>query len=646
MSSHSSATSGVTETLVAFLKTVPPFQFLPVPELSRLAASMTLEYFPKDTTIISAGHRAAEVLYIVYKGGVKLAMRTQVGKELVFDMRSEGELFGLLSLMGRDVARLDVLAIEDTLCYSLPGATMQELMSVHKDISDYLLRVSITRYMDRSLKELQQQTQLMGDTERLLYSLSVNDVVTSAAVTCPEQTSIGEAARLMAASRATCLAVVGVDGRALGIVTDRDFTSRVVAPSLSLDLPVNRIMSTPVISVESTARLFQGLLVMISHDIQHVLVTADGLPKAVLSSHDLTLLQGKSPLTVSRNLEQQKTIEGVADAQKRITELLPLLLREGAKASHITRVVAEINDRMVAKILEFAHSELGPAPVPYCWVVLGSEGRREQTFKTDQDNALIYSPVADEQAAATGDYFSRFATFARAALEQCGYPACTGNFMASNPRWCQPLPVWRHYFHTWMTEADLRSVEDALIVFDIRPVAGDFSLFENLAAFNRETLKQAGFFRSILARVTIQNKPPLGFFRTFVVERSGEHKEELDLKTCGTGPIVNAARLFALDAGIESPNTVDRLNALQPLNYLDETLRRDLLDSFELLTLLRLEHQLQQSRSRQPLSNYVKPGNLTHLQRSLVKEAFQTISRVQSLIDDRFRTAVWAQLGA
>jgi CBS domain-containing protein len=644
LSSHSSSASVVTEAVVAFLKTVPPFLFLPAAELSQLAASMTLEYFPKDTVIISAGHRASESLYIVHKGGVKLALRTTVGKELVFDLRSEGEIFGLLSLMGRDVARLDVTAVEDTLCYSLPGTVMQELTSRYAEVKDYLFRISITRYMDRTLRELQQQTHLMGDTERLLYSLAVKDVVTTAAVVCNGQTSIREAAQILARSGATCLAVVGADGRAVGIITDRDFATRVAAPALSLDQPVSRIMSSPVVTVESTARLFQALLAMISHDIQHVLVIEEGLPKAVLTSHDLMLLQGKSPLTVSRHLEQQKNIAGLSDAQKRITELLPLLLREGAKASHITRVVAEINDRLVAKVLEFAHAALGPAPVPYCWVVLGSEGRREQTFKTDQDNALIYGEVTHGQPA--GEYFARFTEFVRSALEQCGYPPCPGDYMASNERWRQPLPVWKNYFQVWIKDADLHSVEDALIFFDLRPVAGDFSLFETLAAHNRELLQHAGLFKSVLGRITIDRKPPLGFFRTFVVERSGEHKEELDIKTFGTCPIVNAARLLAMEARIDSTNTVDRLSALQSHDLLDETLRRDLLESFEFLTLLRLERQLQQSRSGQPLSNYVRPGDLTHLQRSLVKEAFQTVNRVQSAIDERFRTAVWAQLGA
>ena len=648
MSTRSSSTSVVSETVIEFLKTVPPFQFLPATELARLVPSMTLEYFPKDDTIISAGHRASESLYIVHKGAVKLALRTTVGKELVFDLRSEGEIFGLLSLMGRDIARLDVTAVEDALCYSIPGTVIREVATRFPEFSEYLVRASITRYLDRSLKELQDQTQLMGNTERLLYSLAVKDVVSAPVVACSGETSIREAARLASTSRATCLAVVEPDGRAVGIVTDRDFTRRVLACDLSLDLPVSGIMSTPVVSVESSARLFQALLAMLSEDIQHVLVTEEGLPKAVLSSHDLILLQGKSPVAVSRHLEQQKSVEGLAQAQKNIAALLPLLLREGARVSHITRVVAEINDRLMAKILEFAEAELGPPPLPYCWVVLGSEGRREQTFKTDQDNALIYADADpdDGKAAAAQEYFARFSQYVRNALVTCGYPPCPGDYMASNPRWRQPLSSWKNYFRTWITEADLHSVEDALIFFDMRPVGGDSSLFDALMTSVREALQEASFFKSIFAYITIDRKPPLGFFRTFVVERSGEHKEELDVKTFGTCPIVNAARLLALDGGIEATNTVDRLAAAQSLTYLDDVLRRDLLESFELLTLLRLEHQLQQLRAGQPLSNYVNPGSLTNLQRSLLKEAFRTITRAQAAIADRFRAAVWAQLGS
>ena len=633
LSTRASSSSVVADSVVEFLKTVPPFQFLPSGELSRLVPSMTLEYFPKDAIILRAGHRASDALYIVHKGAVQLALRTTVGKELVFDLRGEGEIFGLLSLMGKDVARLDVTAVEDALCYSIPGNVIEELASRYPEFSEYLVRASITRYLDRSLKELRDQTNLMGNTERLLYSLAVQDVVSAPVVVCTGDTSIREAAHLATTSRATCLAVVGPDGRAVGIVTDRDFTRRVLAKGLALDLPVSTVMSTPVVSVESTARLFQALLAMISKDIQHVLVIEEGLPKAVLSSHELILLQGKSPLTVSRHLEQQKSVEGLASAQKKIVELLPLLLREGARVSHITRVVSEINDRLMGKILEFAEAELGPPPLPYCFVVLGSEGRREQTFKTDQDNALIFAdpdPDADAGLSAKAqEYFTRFSLYVRDALARCGYPPCTGDYMASNPRWRQPLSSWKSYFRAWIAEADLHSVEDALIFFDMRPVGGDPTLCTALATFFRDALRDASFFKSILAYITVDRKPPLGFFRTFVVERSGEHKEALDIKTFGTTPIVNAARLLALDAGIEATNTVDRLSTVQ-LEYFDDVLRRDLLESFELLTLLRLEHQLRQLHAGQPLSNYVNPETLTQLQRSLLKEAFRTITLAPS----------------
>jgi CBS domain-containing protein len=638
--------SVVTESVITFLEKIPPFQFLPAAELRSLAKVTSLEYFPKDSVILAAGDRASDSLYIVQKGAVKLGLRTQVGKELVLDMRGEGEIFGLLSLMSRDVARLNVVAVEDTFCYSVSREDMEDLIARHHEVSDYLLRTSLTRYMDRSLKELRTQVNLMGNSEQLLYSLSVGDVTRQLAATCSAATCIRDAAQIASQANTGALFVVDDQGQAVGVVSDRDFAKKVVGGNISTDEPVTRIMSSPVISVEGGERVFQALLAMLGHDIHHILVTENGLPAGVLTSHDLMVLQGKSPLSLARHIEQQQTIDGLANAQKRVSDLLPLLMREGAKASHITRVIAELNDRVTAKILELAEKELGPPPVPYCWVVMGSEGRREQTFKTDQDNALIYAdPVEEAQEPIINIYFKSFADFVADALERCGYPRCPGGYMASNPRYRLSLAGWQRTFDVWIDEAEYHATEDASILFDMRPVAGDFSLYEQLWSRITERLKTAGFFKSILGSIAISRKPPLGFFRTFVVERGGEHKEELDIKALGTGPIVDAARVFALDASLNQTNTVDRLSALQSAGYLEGTTLAEMQEAFEFLTLLRLENQLQQAREGVPLSNYVTPRKLTHLQRGLLREAFQTVARVQSVIDDRFRTAVWAQRG-
>ena len=640
---QTSSESVVTATVVAFLKTVPPFQFLTDSELSGMSRTMTLEFFPKDSIILSAGHPASESLYVVHKGGVKLSLRSQVGKQLVLDMRSEGEIFGLLSVMSKDLARLDVIAIEDTLCYCVPADQVQRLISCNAEVANYLLRTSVTRYMDRSLQELRTQTGLMGDTERLLYTLAVSEVPGSPVQLCQQDTSLREAAQLLAKSKSTCVFVVDAAGSAVGVVTDRDFADKVVAQALPLDLDVEKIMSTPVVAVESNERVFHVLLAMVSGNIHHVLVTNQGIPASVLTAHDLMVLQGKSPLNVVRFIDAQTSVEALASAQNRIAGLLPLLLREGAKASHVTRVMAEVNDRLIAKILQFAEEKIGTPPAPYCWVVMGSEGRREQTFKTDQDNALIYSDCSDDGAAR--EYFERLTAFAQEALATCGYPLCTGNYMASNPRWRQPLRIWKNYFHAWIKEADLHGVEDALLFFDMRPVAGDFSLFGALAATKRDSLKDAGLFKSVLAAIAVTHRPPLGFFRNFVLERTGEHKNQLDLKTFGTAPIVDATRVLAIDAGIDHTNTSDRLSELSAAPEDDPAVFKDMKEALEFLTLLRIECQLRQVRDGHEMTNYVSPDSLTNLQRSLLKESFRTIARAQALIEARFRSAIWSQLG-
>ncbi len=631
----------VTESVVGFLKQVPPFQFLPEIELTLLARSMSVEYFPKDTLILRAGKAAAESMYVIQKGGVKLAIHTGVGKEFILDMRSEGESFGLLSLMGRDVARLDVTAVEDTLCYTIPAANVQQLIEQHSDFSDYLLRASVTRYIDRSLNELREQTRLMGDSERLLYSLTVGAVARQKPLVCGASASIRDAAVLLAKHNATCLFVEGPEGSAGGIVTDNDFAAKVVAAGLDPALPVTRIMSAPVLSVDAGAPVFEALVSMVSRDIHHLLVTDDGRPSGVLTHHDLLLLQGKSPLNVVRHIERQTTLDDLAAAQKRVADLLPLLLREGAKASHITRVVAGINDRVTAKILQLAEAELGPPPVDYCWVVTGSEGRSEQTFRTDQDNALIYADGADAAAEA---WLERLANFVSEALARCGYPLCTGGYMATNPAWRQPLSAWKQRFTGWITGAERRAVEDALILFDMRPVSGNAALFHTLDGHIRGLLRTAGTFKSVLAFVSVENRPPLGFFRSFVFDREGEHKDELDVKLSGTGPIVNAARLLALDAGIDAVNTIGRINALERRES-EGVAWSDVRQAFEFLMLLRLENQIRQARAGQTPGNHIRPSALTHLQRSLLKEAFKTIGELQHRIDQRFRSALWAQLG-
>jgi len=634
----------VTDAVVTFVKSIPPFQYLPENELRRLAGTISLEYFPRGKAILTAGSKASDSLYIVQKGAVKLTIRTELGEEVPLDMRSEGEIFGLLSVVGGNRARLDVTALEDTLCYSLPWSEMQRIITSYPNVASHFIHTSVTRYMDRSLSEIRSRSQLLGNSERLLYSLTVGELVARPPLLCDMTTTAQAAAELLAKSDATCLFVTDDEGRAQGIVTDKDFSVKIVALKLPAEMPVTLIMSSPVVSIEASEPAFQALVLMLGNNIHHILVTQDGVPKGAISHHDLLLLQSDSPLSIVRDIAAKTDVESLAVSQDRIGHLIPLLMREGARASHITRVVAELNDHVLNKILQLAESKLGKPPAPYCWVVLGSEGRREQTFKTDQDNGLIYADLADERQPAAAQYFAEFADFVHKGLTACGYPPCPGGYMASNARWRQPLAQWKRYFYQWIKDPSILSAQDAVIFFDMRPVGGDLSLYHALEEYVRDLLASAGLFKSVLAYLSIMHKPPLGFFRTLVVERGGEHKHELDLKLNGTSPIVHAARLFAIDVGIARTGTLDRLLSLQAIDYQDPQLLNDLHEAYEFLLLLRLERQLEQKQSGLPPSNYVNPESLTALQKSTLKEAFQTVARTQSLVESHFRTAVWAQL--
>jgi CBS domain-containing protein len=383
-----------------------------------------------------------------------------------------------------------------------------------------------------------------------------------------------------------------------------------MAQGLSQELPLTRIMSSPVISNDSGEPVFAVLVQMLRHHIHHVLITENAAPKAVITDDDLMHLKGKSSLDVARDIEQQTTIEGLQTAQARVRGLVSFLMREGEKASNIACVVAEINDRVVQKIVEFAVSTYAPRPVPFCWVALGSEGCREQTFLTDQDNALIYADIGnDDRRAAIESYFQAFTTVTGCSLEMCGYPSCTGGYTASNPRWRQPLCEWKRYFHTWIRDPTQERSKDALILFDMRPVAGNLHLYEELWQHDRQLLGDSGEFKSISALVSVKNRPPLGLFRTFVLERGGEHNHELDLKLSGTGPIVNAARVFALDALIQQTNTIDRLNALEALNGGDDALLHDMCEAFEFLTQAAYGASTRAGAARKARKQLHRPGN-------------------------------------
>ena len=639
---QNNGTNLLLEDVIVFLKKVPPFQFLDDEKLQTVARNLSLEFYPKDMVILKQDEPPSDALRIIKKGGVKISRISESGDEVVIDYRGEGDTFGFLSMVGKDRVRSNVTAVDDTLCYLLGKEMLQKLLDSQPSFTEYFLKFHITRYLDRTYKEMQDKSILYGGSDRLLFTTLVGDLAIKDVIYTQEDTEIREAAQVMTEHRISSIVVMNRNNLPSGIVTDRDLREKVVSKGRSVQEPVKNIMSTTLIRVDARDYCFEAVLKMIKYNIHHILVISDGKLMGVITNHDLMMLQGTSPLSLTKDIESQQTIEGLIPVAKKINGIVGLLLKEGAKASNITKIITEINDRLVRKVLEFAERKHGKSPVSFCWIAFGSEGRKEQTFKTDQDNAIIYAdPATEAEAAAAKSYFAAFATDVRDSLFRCGFPSCPANYMASNPQWCQPLKVWKKYYTTWIANPTPEAVLNSLTFFDFRPMYGDVALAEALRNELDALLTDQKVFLGYLANMAIQNTPPIGFFKSFVVEKGGVHKNELNLKVKGLAPLVDIVRLFALEKRIRETSTLERIATLRSMHTIVEEYADDFEHAFEFIMLLRIHNQYQQIASGEPPDNFINPNLLSNLEKRSIREAFHLISRVQDQIIERYKSLIW-----
>ncbi len=617
----------IIEDAIAFLKKTPPFQFLDDAILRKIAGSLSLQFYPKDTVILKQEDTSFDSVWIIKKGSVRISVTMDSGEDVI-DYRGEGDNFGFLSLIDNERQTTTVTAIDDTICYILNKDRMKELMDKNPAVAEYYLSY-LSRYVDRTYREMHRKSLLYG-SDRLLFTTKAGDIAKEA-ITIYEDNTIRDAARMMAQERVSSLVVINrATGLPAGIITDTDMTKKVIALGRDVSEPVRNIMTISLIRADADESCFSAMMKMIKHNIHHILVIKDGYLEGIMTNRDLMLLQGTSPLSLSYSIEDQRSIEGLVSIARRMNGLVGLLLKEGAKASSILNVVTEINDRLVRKAIELAEKSIGLPPVPYCWVVFGSEGRREQLFKTDQDNAIIYADSSGEGE--VRDYFSTLARVVHDSLIRIGYPECSSGYMAMNNEWCQPLKVWKGYFQNWVKSPDRGVLSRRITFFDMRPVYGKQSLVEELR--NSYSPLINGEFLKTMADVITRNVPPVGFLKSSVVERSGERSEVLDLKQRGTIPFVDIVRFFSLEKGIRETSTIERIKILRARHPIFKEYADEIEHVYEFIMLLRIHHQFQQISSGERPDNIIILSRLSTLEKKTIKEAFNLISRLQKIINE------------
>lgn len=629
----------VTEEIIEFLKSVPPFEFLSEEVLNSIAEKTSVEHYSKGTLILFQNGFPSEFLYIIKKGGVKIYRKIH-GEDIIIDYRSEGETFGFLSLISGDKSRANVVAVDDTICYLIPKEIVKNFINQYPEARDFFFKSYLNIYLDKAYKEETSRRVLATTVDKILFTTAVEEIASKNVISVSENASIQEAAWIMCENNISSLIVMNSENIPAGIITDKDLRRKVVATGRSVNEPVKNIMNSPIIKIDARDYCFEAVFRMLKYNIHHLLVIKDGQIRGIVTNHDIMLLQGVSPLTIVREVEIQQSTEGLIHASKQLNSIVGNLLQQGAKASNITKIITEINDKIIRKIIQFAERELGPPPVPYCWVVLGAEGRKEQTFKTDQDNALIYADPPQGLHDSVRKYFFDFTNYITEKLIKCGFPPCPGNIMASNPKWCQPLTVWKKYFAEWIHTPKGDSIMLSNIFFDFRGIYGDFSLEEELRDYLLKTVKDQKIFLGYIANLAVKNRPPLGFFKTFVVEKSGEHKDKLNIKIKGIAPIVDIVRLFSLEKSVRETSTLERIDSLKNKHGIVKDVAEELVYAFEFMMLLRIRHQYSQVMEGLMPHTFINPETLSTLEKKMLKESFHLISKLQDLLIERYKLLI------
>lgn len=623
--------------ITEFLGKVPPFQFIKEEELRELATGIRVESHPRGTVIHREGGAPATDLYIIRQGAVKLSVASESGQDMVIDYRGEGDSFGFLSLTSGDKSRTTITAMDDTTCYLIEKRMLLSLLELHPTFTEYFLKSFFNKFIDKTFDEMKSKSLMLRGGDKMLFTTQIGELVTAEVVQARSDIPIKQAAMLMAEHGISSLVLVDEDGIPAGIVTDRDFRSKVVARDRNVQDPVSRIMSTTLIKSESSAYCFEALLKMIRFGIHHMLIVENGRLKGVVTNHDFMTLQGTSPLSMVHEIESQSDIEGLAQVAARINDITVGLLRDGARADNITRILTAINDRLLRRVLDIAKGRLGKPPLNFCWIAYGSEGRSEQTFKTDQDNAIIYEdPREARQAREAEEYFERFSAFVNEALMKCGFASCPGGYMASNEKWRQPLSTWKKYFTQWINTPTAEAILYSVILFDFRAIYGETSMAEGLRDFVTREARGHGIFLKELADMAVSVRPPLSLFNRFMVEKDGEHKNELNLKFKCIAPIINIVRLFALENGIRETGTINRLRALARTESPAAQYAEDLEHAFEFVMLLRIHQQFEQMDAGREPDNFINPGDLTTLEKKTLKEACKLISAIEDSINRQY----------
>ena len=620
-----------------FLQKYPPFNQMDIAHLSFLVENCQLRFYADGEKIISPEDGPVEFFYIVKQGRVQGERRKgqDASQETTFEI-STGECFPIAALLGERATRTSHIAAADTFCLLLDKASFVKLFGKCEAFRDFSVR-GISSLLDQANQQVQSRA---AETLGSQYSMEtpLAELAIRQPITCEGHLPLHKAVQLMHEQQVGSLVITDEVQRPQGIFTLRDLRRVIADANADLRQPISELMTLNPFHLPPQATAFDAALAMTERHIAHVCLVQDGRLVGVISERDLFSLQRVDLVHLARAVRHAVSVEKLVQLRDKIRSLVDRMIAHGASPEQVTRLITLLNDHMVSRVIELSIEKHGDPGVEFTWLVFGSEGRKEQTLYTDQDNGILFEASNQEEANAIRQKLLPLAREINLALDDCGFMLCKGNIMAGNAELCLSRQEWSRRFSKIVREATPENLLYSTIFFDLRAIWGPVEGCQTLRRELLSMIRGNDMFQRLMAGNALQHKPPLGgLFGNFTLDKKGVEKDTLDLKIKGLAPFVDGIRVLALSAGIESSNTLERIRQLVSKGVIERLDGDAYVEAYHFIQLIRMQQHQQQARNELAYSNRIYPDELNHLDRRILRESFRQAQRLQASLTFRYQ---------
>jgi CBS domain-containing protein len=609
-----------------------PFDTLTEEWLESLRKHLTVCNYTKGEYLFNQGQPSLGKLFLIESGLVEIIVRGENGMRNVAGLRHPGQFLGETVILSDGRYPAAAKAIKDLTCYLLDKEPFEKLLQSNQEFAGFFSHILAGRLHELYEEMVHEQSPETFGLGLDPFQKRVCDIMSTPVITCPAVTPVNDIARILGVQKISSVVVTSSTGKLLGLVSERDLITKVLALDCNPKVVfAEDIMDKNPPTLPPDAFFYQALLNMIKSQGKYVLIIEQGQPIGVVTIGDLTKARTASTLSMVSKIESARSGNELAEIAPMIPTVLASMLNDKAPVKEISIVISELYDRLTRRLLTLGENSLakngwGLPPVDYCWLALGSSGRKEQTLASDQDNAIIYADPPQVQDLQVRSYFSALASYVVDGLAQCGFAKCSENLMASNPLWCQPLSKWKSDLQRWAHSPKHGQTRQFTLFLDFRSIYGHTHLADGLRDYCLRMFRNSPSILRQMTKEDLRETAPMQQFSTAAI----------DLSRSACVHIVDCIRIFTLHEGLRENSTWDRLNKLVEVGAFPADEAEYLEASYQSLMLLRLRENLRKLGTGQSPDNCISPETLSKRQRSVLRESFMAIERLQSFTRRNF----------